>query len=136
MGRLLADLAARTITGLAVPYGPVARVGGRRYRFTPGWARYGSVRLLRDHDQSQYVGKAAALADSPVGLLAVFRVFRGPAGDRALAIAAELGLSVGPIWQPEDLIPDPANPGVRLVLGGDLPEISLTAWPAFRLHET
>lgn len=136
MGALVVDVGARTITGLAVPYGQVARVGGRRYRFTRGWARYTSVRLLIDHDQAQWVGRAISLADTPAGLATVLRAFRGPAGDRALALAPELGLSVGPEFLPGDLDVDPVDPIVRRVLGGDLPEISLTARPAFRREET
>lgn len=133
MGGLVVDLAARTITGVAVPYGTVARSGGRRFRFTPGWARHDQVLLLRDHNHSLRLGRATALVDARHGLVAAFLVRRTPRGDRALHAArhGELGLSVGPEWQPGDLQPDPEHAGVLLVVGGDLPEISLTARPAF-----
>lgn len=130
MGALVVDWGARTISGLAVPYGPAARVGGRRYRFLPGWALHdGPVKLLRDHDNSQRVGRVA-LADCPTGLLAVATVKRGRRGDRVLAIAGRLGFSVGVEWR--ELLPDPADPRVRLVVAAWLNEISVTEDPAFK----
>jgi phage head maturation protease len=125
----------RTIAGPVVPYGPsaVGRLSpGRRYRFQPGWPTYGRrIHLLRDHDQSQRLGRACGLAETLDGLYVLFRVQPGRPGDRALAQAAagELGLSPG-----VELLafePDPLNGGVVLVLGGELLEVSLTANPAF-----
>lgn len=133
MSRLVVDRAARTVAGLAVPYGVVARSGGRRCRFGPGWWRTGGrVRLLRDHDNAQRLGRVVELADVLAGLFAVARVLPGRPGDRALAEAAagELWFSTG---VPEVVLrPDPDDPRVRLVVSGLLAEISLTDDPAFR----
>lgn len=131
------DTGARTITGLAVPYGAVARSGGRRYRFAPGSLKYAAVnrvKLLRDHANGSAVGKAISLVETVKGLVATFRVSMGAAGDEVLALAADEvldGLSVGVDFRDEDLSPDPQNPGVLLVTSAALREISLTAIPAF-----
>ena len=132
MGALLVDLGARTITGLAVPYGRAARILGRQYRFRRGWARVeGRVLVLRDHDNSQRVGRALQLADTTGGLQVVLYVRPGRRNDRLLHMTAsgELWLSVG--IGPPELVVDPADTRVRLVTSAALPEISLTASPAF-----
>lgn len=132
-GVLAVDVDARTISGLAVPYGPVVRTAAGPRRFGPGWWRpAGPVRLLRDHDNAQRLGRVVQLDDLPAGLFAVARVLPGRAGDRALAEAAggELRFSTG---IPEVVLrPDPDDPRVRLVVSGLLAEISLTDDPAFR----
>jgi HK97 family phage prohead protease len=131
------DEGARELVGMAVPYGQTARKGGRRYRFAPGSLKYASVsrvKLLRDHDNSQPLGRAIKLTETAEGLVATFKVARGKAGDDALALAADGvldGLSVGVDFRDEDLRPDPLNPGALLVLSAALREISLLAVPAF-----
>ncbi|MBQ1039294.1 phage portal protein [Micromonospora sp. C81] len=133
------DVEARTITGLAVPYGPVARNQGGRYRFAQGWARFadiGRVKLLRDHDRTQPLGRAVELDDTPRGLMAKFKISRGKAGDEALALAADGvldGLSVTADWHdmPDQVVRDPNEPSVWLVKAAKLLEVSLTAMPAF-----
>lgn len=133
-GALAVDVGARTITGLAVPYGRQAVNGGRRLRFLPGWARHdGRVRLLVDHDPAQRAGKALHIADTAAGLAVVLFVNRGRRGDRLLAEteSGRLGLSVGAPPQWCEFQPDPDDPGLRLVVSGRLTEISLTAKPAF-----
>jgi hypothetical protein len=135
MGGLVVDLDARTIRGLGVPYDQVARSGSRLFRFLPGWARHGArVPLLRDHDFSQRLGWATEFTETPAGLVVLLRVFTGPAGDRALAEAARLGLSPRIPVLTADLRRDPGNPGVRLVVSADLLELSLTARPAFEMR--
>jgi hypothetical protein len=135
VGGLTVDQVRRTIAGPVVPYGPSA-VGrfspGRRYRFEPGWPSYGRrIHLLRDHDQSQRLGRATCLAETLDGLYVLFRVWPGRAGDRALAEAATGELAFSPGVELLAFEPDPLNAGVVLVLGGDLLEVSLTADPAF-----
>ena len=86
------DAESRTILGLAVPWGKVARSKGRKFRFLPGsltWSEVGRVKLLRDHDYSQALGKALALDADDAGLWARFKVATGPKGDEALTLAAE-----------------------------------------------
>jgi phage head maturation protease len=135
VGVLDVDVCARTIVGPVVPYGPAA-VGrlrpGRRYRFQPGWPTYGSsVLLLRDHDQSQRLGRAVDLAEALDGLHVFVRVGPGRAGDRALRLAAAGALGLSPGVELYAFEPDPLNAGVDLVLAGELLEVSLTDNPAF-----
>jgi HK97 family phage prohead protease len=131
------DTEARTITGLAVPWGKVARSGGRRYRFAKGsvkWSAVNRVKLLRDHVNTSAIGKAIRLEDTDEGLVTTFKVSPGAAGDEALALAADEvldGLSIGVDFRESDLSPDPQNPGAFLVAQSALREVSLTAVPAF-----
>jgi hypothetical protein len=129
---LAVDPVARTITGYVVPYGRVARLGGRRFRFLPGWwTTNGPVWLLRDHDNATESGRALVLTDLPAGLHVALSVRPGGRGDRMLTDAADprFGLSVGVV--DELLRDDPRDPGVRLVAHGRLREITLTDHPAF-----
>jgi HK97 family phage prohead protease len=136
-GAFAVDLEARTITGLAVPWGQVARSGGKRYRFAKGsvkWSSVNRVKLLRDHVTASAIGKAIALEVTDAGLMATFKVSPGAAGDEALALAVDEvldGLSIGVDFRDTDLAPDPQNPGALLVTQAALREVSLTAVPAF-----
>lgn len=133
------DEQARTITGLAVPYGAVARSGGARWRFQAGslkWRDPSRVKLLQDHDAKRAVGRAVKLDDRADGLWATFKVGRGTDGDAALESAADGvrdGLSVGIDFtdSPDDIVTDPADPTVQLVRRAALREVTLTAMPAF-----
>ncbi|WP_281251408.1 phage portal protein [Micromonospora avicenniae] len=131
------DEESRTITGLVLPYGRVAVRNGRRWRFDKGslqFADLGRVKLLRDHDRSQAVGRAVEFTETPQGVVIKFKVARGPEGDRVLELAADGvldGLSVGVEFMATDTTPDPENRGVTLVRRADLREVSLTAMPAF-----
>jgi HK97 family phage prohead protease len=131
------DTEARTITGLAVPYGQTGRSAGRRWRFAKGSIKYSSVnrvKLLRDHDNSQAIGKAIRLEETDDGLVATFQVSPGPRGDEALALALDGvldGLSIGVDFRDADFGPDPENPGAQLVRQAALREVSLTAVPSF-----
>ena len=133
------DTASRTIEGLALPYGRIGTKYGLKFRFERGaltWAAdVGRVKLLRDHDHRQAIGKAVTLTDTPQGLKVRFKVAAGAAGDEALQLAADGvldGLSVGVEFDlTSDTAPDPRNKGVLLVRRCDLREISLTAMPNF-----
>jgi len=128
----------RQITGLAVPWGEVARSGFVKYRFAQDaleWATSRRVKLLIEHDASQAVGKAIELTSKPDGLWATFSVARGPEGDRALSLAEDGvldGLSVGVAfidgYFPK---PDPQDGSVQFVQRAILREISLTPMPSF-----
>lgn len=129
----------RTITGVAVPYGPVARKNGYSWRFQEGSVVFGDVsriKLIRDHDPSQLLGVATELTDTPQGLRASFKIARTPTGDQALSMAEDGildGLSVGVEWMSDGYSVDPVDSGVMLVNkgGAKLNEITLTAIPAF-----
>lgn len=131
------DEAKREITGIVVPFGPVARSGGRKWRFSEGSLKYsdvGRVKLLRDHDNSQPLGKAVRTWATPEGQWATFKVARGKAGDEALALAADGvldGFSVGVDFNGDGYSPDPTDRSVYNVTSAAWRETSLTAMPSF-----
>lgn len=132
------DRDSRVIEGVALPYGKVASKFGQNFRFERGslrWTDPGRVKLLRDHDPRQAIGKAVSLTDGHTGLKVRFSVARGAAGDEALSLAEDGvldGLSVGVDFDlATDTVPDPKAKGVTLVRRADLREASLTAVPAF-----
>jgi HK97 family phage prohead protease len=94
------DAEARTIKGLAVPYGQPSY--GDQYVFERGSLnipdKASRVKLLISHDRTQAVGRATAFEETDDGLYATFSVARGTEGDRALALAEDGvldGLSIG-----------------------------------------
>ena len=96
-----ASPSARTITGLAVPYGPVGFSSLGAITFAQGslrWSEMGRVKLLKQHDPERSLGFATELDDMPHGLHSTFSVAEGADGDLALLEAADGrrdGLSVG-----------------------------------------
>lgn len=136
-GSPVVDEAARTISGLAVPFGPVGQTSAGRLQFGQGslaWSDVRRVKLLVEHDQGRPVGYAAELVERPDGLHATFHVPSTPAGDQALA-EAKAGLrdafSVG--VQLDDATAEKLRrAGTSAVPGrGQLREISLVSVPAF-----
>lgn len=133
-----ADVEKRTISGLLVPYGPVAKSGGSRWRFGPRslrWANVSRVKLNMNHERREAIGVAVRLQEGPAGVDGTFKVARGPEGDRALSFAEdgvldgfsiELDFEEGDGW-----VPDPNEKGVRIVQRGKLAGVALTAFPAF-----
>lgn len=132
------DAAARTIEGLALPYNRVASNGGMNFRFDKGALQYGDlgrVKLLRDHDFAQPLGRLVQAKDQAAGVFVRFQVARGEEGDRALQLAEDGvldGFSVGVDFDlATDTVPDPRNKGATLIRRADWRETSLTAMPAF-----
>ncbi len=135
-----ADIEKRTITGLMVPWGKVARSGFAKWRFVRGslrWVAERRVKLNLSHDRKEAVGVAVRLQDTALGLTGTFRIARGEEGDRALSLAEDQvldGFSIevdfedgnGDGWQP-----DPADESVRLVRQAKLVGVALTGFPAF-----
>ncbi len=128
----------RTITGLAVPWGKVARSGFNRWRFSENslrWADASRVKLNLHHDPERAIGYAAGLRNTPDGLEVTFKVADVPEGDRALALAAGKvldGLSIEVDFDDDGAWgKDPADESVRLVHQGRLRGVALTAVPAF-----
>lgn len=121
----------RVVAGIALAYDVTVLLHGRRLRFAPGsltWERDARIRMLRDHDRSQRLGRAIDLADTRAVLLAAFVVDHGQRGDQALARivdGTERGLSVGVDFL--DVVR--SDHGVWLVRRALLREISLTASP-------
>lgn len=136
------DTSTRTISGVAVPYGPVGYSNRGAVTFSQGSLtlpeRVGRIKLLRQHDPDRSLGYATGLDDRQDGLYATFAVPDGPDGDLALAEAQDGrrdGLSVGvlldaatvdTLWQKlldGDESPTPAS--------GSLSEVSQVSIPAF-----
>lgn len=128
----------RTISGLLVPWGAVARSGFAKWRFAKGslhWSNEARIKLNRHHDRTQLVARAIRLQDVPAGLDGSFKVARGDEGDRALSLAEdgvldgfsiEIDFEDGDEWQV-----DPQDEGVRLVRSATLRGVALTGTPAF-----
>lgn len=132
------DVEARTIEGLALPYGKVGQNHNGKFRFAPGALQYsemGRNKLLRDHEMGQALGRLVFEEERPEGKFVRYKVARGAAGDEALILADDGvldGFSVGVEFDyAADTVPDPDNKGVALVRRADWFETSLTAMPAF-----
>ena len=133
-----ADVEARTITGLAVPYGVPGRPGGDvsgPVVFAAGslsrslTERGDRIRLVVDHDRTRAVGRLVSWDDTAEGLHTAWKIARTPAGDAVLAEAADGvrdGLSVG-----AEVIRSAPRNGVIEVTEARLVETSLVAFPAF-----
>ena len=120
----------RVVGGLALPYGVEVFLHGRKLVFEPlslFWPDGARIRMLRDHDQSQRLGRDYDLVHTPAGLEPALLVDPGPAGDRALARIAdgtERGLSVGVTF-----VNVVRLRGTYVVRSALLREISLTTRP-------
>jgi len=128
----------RTISGLLVPWGKVARSGFAKWRFRPGslrWSDASRIKLNLSHDHKEAVAYAARIANTQAGLDGTFKVARGPEGDRALSMAEDRvldGFSIEVDFDDEDgWMPDPDDEDVRLVQSGRLAGVALTGFPAF-----
>lgn len=129
----------RTVAGLVMPWGKVATdsQGNGNWRFHRGsitWREISRVKLLRDHDIHQPVGKAIALQDREDGLYGVFQVARGPKGDEILEMAEDGildGFSAGPLIQADGWRFATDDRTVRDVFNSHLAETTITAMPAF-----
>ncbi len=123
------DVGARTISWLALPYGPVGVSGRAKWCFADGSVTWdGRLRLLREHDQAQRLGVVSASLVA-AGIWARALVSRGPAGDRALALAAAgvlNGFSAG-----VRVLESMRRHGVMVVLRAVLDEVSLVRSPGF-----
>lgn len=133
-----ADLERRTITGVVVPWGKIGRHrNGRKWRFDRGSLVYGHVKYLRlndEHNLAERLGRAVHAEDTDEGLVVTFKVFPGPAGDRALARASagdRRGLSVEVEMDAVDAQPDPQDPTVTLVTMANFTGVGLVRSPAF-----
>lgn len=139
------DKTSRRVAGLVMPWNVVATDsrGMGRWRFNQGslnWSNVSRVKLLRDHDPTQPVGRAVALDDRRDGLYGVYQVARGDKGDEVLSLAEDGvldGFSAGPLIEPGGWEVDPTERGVRSVFNGRLVETTITAIPAYddaRVH--
>lgn len=139
------DTVARTITGLAVPYGAVANKYGLKIRFRPGSLEYSDpARMAHLKDHTTPVGFHRSITDTADGPVVALAVLDGPPDSPAKAERDQLlydaqhglysGLSVGVDYSldPEDgdveYMPDE---DVYDVLRATWRETSSTYMPAF-----
>jgi len=132
------DTSRRTITGLLLPWGKVANNGIAKWKFRPNsldWSDVSRIKLNRHHDNSDLIGVATRLQSANRGLMATFKVGRGPDGDRALekaedgildGFSVEVDFDSADSWEP-----DPEDSSVRLVHQATLRGVALTGTPAF-----
>lgn len=132
------DQERRTMRGVVVPWGRLGRhANGNAWRFTAdstvfGHAKY--IRLNDEHVTAMKLGRATSAESTPAGLVMTFKVYDGPAGDKALAAALagkKTGLSVEVDIDDADTVPDPDHPGATLVNMANLTGVAFTANPAF-----
>jgi hypothetical protein len=138
------DAAARTITGLAVPYGAIANKYGIKIRFQPGSLEYSDpARMAHLQDHGTPVGFHRSITDTKDGPIVALAVLDGPEGSPAKASRDQLlydaqhglysGLSIG-----VDYSLDPADGDVQIdddgvynVVRATWRETSTTYMPAF-----
>ena len=132
----------RTLTGLAVPYGPVGHASLGDVTFAAGSIRLpddlGRVKLLEQHDRDRSIGYLASAQDTPDGLSCTFHVPESPEGDRALQMAADGrrdGLSVG-VRLDADVVAEISrkwweDDDTPTAAAGELVEVSHVTIPAF-----
>lgn len=132
------DRERRTLRGIVVPWGRIGRhANGNKWTFAADSLKYGHAKYIRlndEHVSSMKLGRATAAESTPEGLVMTFKVFDGPAGDKALAAAqagSKTGFSVEVDIDTADTAPDPNNPGVTGVSMANLTGVAFTANPAF-----
>jgi HK97 family phage prohead protease len=130
----------RTVHGIVVPYGQVARVsdGGPAYKeafrmgaFAKSLADRGSrpIQLLAQHDSRQFpVGRSSDFTDTAEGLRGAFRMLNTRAGDEALEVAREGAVSFSVGFRP---IAQEKSGGVTVRTEAALREVSLVTFPAY-----
>jgi len=124
-----ADLEARTITGIAVPYGETANIGGQyEEKFAPG-----AIRSVEDtklfYGHAEPIGKVIEGRDTEAGYEVTAKVSDTPRGNEVLTLMRDGVLnkfSVGfiPVESKRD-----GNTVTRTSV--DLREISVVAFPAY-----
>lgn len=135
------DQSRRQIAGRVIPWGVDATDsrGMGKWRFNSGslnWTKsqVGRVKLLRDHDPSQPVGKALSLEDRSDGLYGIYSVARGEEGDKVLSLAEDGvldGFSAGARIEVDGWEMSAEDRSVRDVLNARLVETTVTALPAY-----
>jgi hypothetical protein len=114
------DAAARTITGLAVPYGVVTSKYGLKLKFMPGSLEYSEpARMAHLMDHGTPVGFHRSVTDTAAGPVVALAVLDGPEGSPAKVQRDQLlydadhglysGLSVG-----VDFSLDPADDDIKV----------------------
>ena len=130
------DGEGRTIYGIAVPYDKEQRVGSdmvevfRKGAFADIMKAAHRVKLLRNHDVNNPIGRATVLRETDEGLYAEFRVSKTREGDDALELVKDGALdqlSIG--FQP--IKNRKRGDGVIERLKAHLAEVSLVTFGAY-----
>ena len=123
------DTEARTLAGVAVPYGEAGSTSAGRLTIDAGAIRVPDVlrrvKLFREHGRTAPVGYAMAAADSPDRLEMTFTVGRTPDGDTALLEASE-GIRDALSVELDNVKLEAGH-----VVGADLVAVAQVAVPAF-----
>jgi HK97 family phage prohead protease len=130
-----ADVEARTITGVVVPYDTTGTPNIGQVQFRKGSlniANPADVLLFSEHDMTKPLGRGLEFADNESGtaLIGKFKVANTTAGTDHLIEAAEglrTGLSVGANVKEYELIDN-----VYHIDAADVVEVSLVSRPAFK----
>ena len=138
------DQAARTITGLAVPYGKIADKYGIKITFDPGSLEYSAPeRMAHLMDHGIPVGFHRSITDTPEGPMVELAVLDGPEGspqkaqrdgllyDAANGLYSGLSIGVNYSLYPEDGDVYIDEDGVYHVVRSTWRETSSTYMPAF-----
>jgi len=139
-----ADGDGRTISGVVVPYGETAKVGGYTESFTSGafaGTDPASIPLLAQHDRERLpIGVGTSFTDTATGFEGAFRVSNTQAGNDVLELirdGAVSGLSVGFLPIPDGDRWSADRTRVERTRA-QLVEVSVVAWPAYdgaRIHD-
>ena len=130
------DAEGRTIYGIAVPYDKEQRVNGdttevfRRGAFSDVLKAAHRVKLLRNHDVKNPIGRATLLRETDEGLYAEFKVSKTREGDDALELVKDGALdqlSIGFMPIKNRKRPD----GVMERIKAHLAEVSLVTFGAY-----
>ena len=95
---IVADLAGRTISGVAVPYNEVGMTSAGPVKFLPGSLTFAPHPFLNAHDADEAIGLVVSATDSTSGMSIVGKVSAVDSGDETLILASDgviTGLSVG-----------------------------------------
>lgn len=121
---------ARTIAGLACPYGVVGRTSAGPVTIRAGAVNIPTdlrrVKLFREHGRTAPVGYALTATSGPTGLSMTFRAAATPDGDTALLEASE-GVRDALSVELDNVELDAAGTVTR----ADLTAVALTSIPAF-----
>jgi Phage portal protein len=138
------DESARTITGLAVPYGMVTEKYGMKMMFMPGSLEYSEpARMAHLMDHVTPVGYHRSITDSAAGPVVELAVLDSPEGspakvqrdqllyDAAHGLYSGLSVGVGYSMDPEDGDVEIGDDGVMRIVRATWRETSTTYMPAF-----
>ena len=127
-----ADAERRIISGIIVPFGAVGHTSAGPVVFEKGSIKIDAskpVKLLREHNTADIVGKSISFSESDTHIFGSFRVAETTAGNDILVEARDgyrEGISVG-------VVVDASEPrdGVLYVTSASLHEVSIVGTPAF-----